>query len=341
MIYHFVLNPMSGKSLKKAKKNVEAMTEKIRQACQKRQLSYRIYYTTSVGDATEYVRSMINTTKDRQRFICVGGDGTINEIVNSAPSLPNIEFGVIPNGSGNDFVRNFTNNELFSDIDAQIDGETMALDLIKWNDSYCVNMINIGFDCSVVKEASRLKKFKFISPGLSYMFGVFVAIFKKYGTKMKLIFDDGEVIDTTLLLTAIANGRFCGGGFNSNPEALLDDGIMDLAIIKKVSRFTFMGLIGAYKKGTYLSNKKAQKYITYKRVSHFKMEFEGPIPVCVDGEIKGAKTIDFSVERRALNFVIPKGCSIKWCSNDDHEAISQADSVADTNATTDATEENQ
>ncbi|MBP3308888.1 MAG: YegS/Rv2252/BmrU family lipid kinase [Clostridia bacterium] len=339
MIYHFVLNPMSGKSLKAAKKTVEEMTEKIRKACQKRQLSYRIYYTTSVGDATEYVRSMINTTQDRQRFICVGGDGTINEIVNSAPSLPNIEFGVIPNGSGNDFVRNFTNTELFSDIDAQIDGAPMALDLIKWNDSYCVNMINIGFDCSVVKEASRLKRFKFISPGLSYLFGVFIAVFKKYGTKMKLIFDDGEVIDTTLLLTAIANGRFCGGGFNSNPEALLDDGIIDLAIIKKVSRFTFMGLLGAYKKGTYLSNKRAQKYITYKRVSHFKMEFDGPIPICVDGEIKGAKTIDFSVERKALNFVIPKGSGIRYSneadSEDANEAVADAKDtqVADVNET--------
>ena len=69
MIYHFVLNPMSGKSLKKAKKSVEAITNKIRNACQSRKLNYRIYYTTSVGDATEYVRSMIKTSinsKNRQ-----------------------------------------------------------------------------------------------------------------------------------------------------------------------------------------------------------------------------------------------------------------------------------
>ena len=316
MIYHFVLNPMSGKNAKKAKKNVEAMTEKIRSACQKRQLSYRIYYTTSVGDATEYVRSMINTTKDRQRFICVGGDGTINEIVNSAPQLPNIEFGVIPNGSGNDFVRNFTNTELFCDIDAQIDGETYPIDLIKYNDSYCVNMANIGFDCSVVKEAARLKKFKFVSPSLSYLFGVFVALFKRYGTNMKLIFDDGEVIEANLLLTAIANGRYCGGGFNSNPEALLDDGLIDIAIIKRVSRPTFMSLIGMYKKGTYLASEKAMRYITYKRVPHFRMEFDGPIAVCIDGEIKGAKTIDFSVEKRVLNFVIPKGSEIRYKSQE-------------------------
>lgn len=316
MVYHFILNPMSGKNLKKAKKSVKATTDKIRSACQKRQLSYRIYYTTSVGDATEYVTSMVNSSQDRQRFICVGGDGTINEIVNSAPASPNVEFGVIPHGSGNDFVKNFTHTELFADIDAQIDGEPVSLDLIKCNDMYCANMINIGFDCSVVKEANRLKKMKLVTPGLSYIGGVIVALFKKYGTKMRLIFDDGDIIDSTLLLTAIGNGKFCGGGFDAAPEALLNDGLMDIAIIKKVSRLTFIGLVGSYKKGTYLTNKKAQKYIKYKRVSHFKMEFNDPIPICIDGEIKGAKNVEFSVVRNAFNFVIPKGCSMRFSSEE-------------------------
>lgn len=314
MIYHFILNPMSGKNLKKAQKSVKAMTNKIRSACQKRQLSYRIYYTTSVGDATEYVRSMVGSTQDRQRFICVGGDGTINEMVNSAPSNPNVEFGVIPHGSGNDFVRNFTNTELFHNIEAQLDGETISLDLIKCNDVYCANMINIGFDCSVVKEAARLKRYKLSTHGMSYIFGVVVALFKKYGTKMKLVFDDGEVVDSNLLLTAIGNGRYCGGGFNALPEALLDDGLIDLIMIKKISRFTFIGLVGSYKKGTYLSNEKAMRYITYKRVPHFRMEFEAPIPICVDGEIKGAKTIDFSIVKNGFNFVIPRGCNIRYKS---------------------------
>ena len=312
MIYHFILNPMSGKNLKKAQKAVSEMTEKIRNACQKRCLSYRIYYTTDVGDATSYVSAMVKSTQDRQRFICVGGDGTINEIVNSAPCCENVEFGVIPHGSGNDFVRNFENKDLFYDIDAQIDGDTVSLDLIKVNDYYCANMVNIGFDCSVVKEASRLKKMKLTTPGLSYIGGVVVALFKKYGTKMKLIFDDGEVIDSELLLTAIANGKYCGGGFKAVPEAVLDDGLIDIAIIKKISRLTFIGLVGSYKKGTYLSNKKAMQYITYKKIPHFRMEFEEPIPICIDGEIKGAKTIDFSVVKNGFNFVIPKGSSIKY-----------------------------
>ncbi|MBR2931037.1 MAG: YegS/Rv2252/BmrU family lipid kinase [Clostridia bacterium] len=305
MIYHFIMNPKSGRHRKQ--KNLESL---IKEACSKRAADYRIYYTTCPNDATEYVKSMIRISDERQRFICVGGDGTINEVVSSAPGNLNVEFGVIPYGSGNDFVKNFTNTELFSDIEAQLDGDTVTLDLIKVNDYYCVNMVNIGFDCNVVKESDNLKKSKIIPSGATYIVGLIIAFFKKFGTPMKLVFDDGEVIDRELTLTAIGNGRFCGGGFKALPLADLQDGLFDMCIIEKVSRATFISLVSSYKAGTYLEKKGIEKYLTYKRVSHFKMEFEQAIPICIDGEIKGARTIDFSIMRNGFNFVVPKGSEL-------------------------------
>ena len=307
MIFHFILNPKSGTSPKQVK-----LEQEIKEACSRRQLNYHIYYTTGVNDATEYVKSMIRISQERQRFICVGGDGTINEIANSAPCNPDVEFGVIPSGSGNDFVRNFSNGKLFNSVDAQLDGEPIALDLIKCNEHYCVNMVNIGFDCAVVKEADKLKRNKWVAPGFSYILGVVVVLFKKFGTKMKVIFDDGEVIEKELTLTAIGNGKFCGGGFMAAPRAILNDGLLDVCAINKISRLNFISLVGSYKKGTYLDNSRAMKYIRHRRVPHFKMEFDAPIPICIDGEIKGAKTIDFQVIRNAFNFVVPKGSDLKY-----------------------------
>lgn len=307
MIYHFILNPKSGRS-----RRLQNVEDAIKAACRSRQLSYHIYYTTMVGDATEYVRAMIRHAPDeRQRFICIGGDGTINEIVNSAPSHPNAEFGVIPNGSGNDFVRNFTEPKLFTSIEAQIDGDTVPLDLIRCNDYYCVNMVNIGFDCAVVKESAKFKRFKWISPGFSYILGVISGLFHRFGTRMRLIFDDGETVDSVLTLTAIGNGGYCGGGFRSCPQALLDDGLMDVVVIRKLSRLSFISLVGSYKKGTYVTKRRAQKYILTRQVPHFRMEFDAPQPICIDGEIKGARTIDFSIVKNGFNFVIPKGCTMK------------------------------
>lgn len=306
MIYHFILNPRSGRSRKN--KNIEAY---IKKACRKREIDYHIYYTTCPGDATEYVKSMVRISQEKQRFICLGGDGTLCEIVNSAPCNPNVEFGVIPSGSGNDFIRNFTNTGKFQSILAQLDGETLSLDLIKCNDFYCVNMINIGFDCAVVKEADRVKKWKFIPPGLSYIIGVFIVLVKKFGTKMKHCYDSGEVIEQEFTLTTIANGRFCGGGFMSNPAAELNDGFMDVCAIKKVTRSTFLSLLSCYKKGKHLGKKRASKYFNYTKERHFKIEFDAPVPICIDGEIKGAKTVELELVKNGFNFVVPKGCGVR------------------------------
>ncbi len=313
MIYHFILNPKSGRSRKQIK-----MEEHIKSACAKRQLNYHIYYTTCVKDATEYVKSMISISSERQRFICVGGDGTINEIVNSAPCNSNVELGVIPGGSGNDFVRNFSSHRLFSDIDAQIDGTPRSLDLIRCNDTYCVNMINIGFDCAVAKKANEIKsKYKFASPSIAYIIGVIIGFFQKFGTHMKITYDNGDVIEKELTLTAIGNGKFCGGGFMSAPTATLDDGKMDICAINKISRFTFITLVGQYKAGTFLANKKIMNYIEYRQESHFKMEFDSPIPICIDGEITSAQTIDFEVIPNGFNFVLPKGCEFRFKNKKD------------------------
>ena len=306
MIYHFILNPKSGR-----KRKHRHFEETIKESCRERHLNYHIYYTTCPGDATEYVASMVRNAQERQRFICIGGDGTINEIVNSAPCNDNVEFGVIPSGSGNDFVRNFTNKRLFEDINAQIDGGTMSVDLIRCNDTYCVNMVNIGFDCAVAKEQQKLKKKWFIPASFSYIAGVAVVFLRKIGTKMRIIHDDGTVVEQLFTLTAIGNGRFCGGGFCALPSAKLDDGLMDVCAIDKVSLPKFFTLVGSYKKGTHLESKRALKVITHKQVNHFKMEFEEPVPICIDGEIKGAKSMEFTVVPNGVNFVLPKGCEYK------------------------------
>ena len=309
MIFHFILNPKSGRSPQQKK-----MEGEIVEACLKRQLSYRIYYTTKPRDSINYIQNILREYPDeRHRFICAGGEGTINEIAKSAPGNDMVEFGVIPSGSGNDFVRNFTNRKAFQDIDAQIDGEAHSYDLIKCNDDYCVNMVNIGFDCSVVIEANKFRKFKFISPGISYMLGVVVGFFfRKLRTRMKIIFDDGKIIDEDLVLTAIGNGKFCGGGFQCCPLASLKDGLLDICIIKKVTRPTFLQLVGSYKAGTFLVKKNAQKFFRYIRTNHFRMEFENEQSVCIDGELTSARSVDFTVIPGGFNFVLPKGVEISY-----------------------------
>jgi tetratricopeptide (TPR) repeat protein len=91
--------------------------------------------------------------------------------------------------------------------------------------------------------------------------GVVVGFFfKKLGTDMKIIFDDGQIIEKPLTLTAIANGMFCGGGFKAAPLARLNDGLLDICSIDKVSKTSFIQLVGSYKAGTYLENEKGEDH---------------------------------------------------------------------------------
>jgi diacylglycerol kinase family enzyme len=129
---------------------------------------------------------------------------------------------------------------------------------------------------------------------------------------MKIILEDGTIINDALSLTAIGNGKFCGGGFQSCPLASLTDGLLDITIIKKVSRLNFIQLIGCYKDGTFLVKKNSQKFFKYIRTNHFKMEFDNEQPICIDGEIFHAKTVDFEVIPGGFNFVVPKGSELLY-----------------------------
>ena len=115
-----------------------------------------------------------------------------------------------------------------------------------------------------------------------------------------------------LMLTAIGNGQYCGGGFDSAPRALLTDGLMDICMIRKLSRPSFIRLVKSYKAGTFLHNAHAMKYITYRQTPHFLMEFASKISICIDGEISEASSIDFSVIKNGFRFVIPKGSEMRY-----------------------------
>ena len=135
---------------------------------------------------------------------------------------------------------------------------------------------------------------------------------------MKLIYDDGTVVEKKFTLTAIGNGKFCGGGFRSAPKALMTDGLLDICAINKVSRCTFLSLVGSYKKGTFINKPRASRVFSYSQASHFKMEFDSPEPICIDGEIKGAKTVEFSAIKNGFNFVVPKGSKLLYYTETDN-----------------------
>ncbi len=300
MKHHFIINPAAGKGA-----FVSSLSEKIRVAAEARGVNYEIYITKAPADAVGFVENRLASDEGRHRFYACGGDGTLGEVVNGAPTSRRAEFALIPIGTGNDFCRNFDDRAAFFDIERQLVGDPMPIDLIRYNDRYCVNMLNIGFDCNVVERTVKFKKSRLIPSGMAYSVGVASTLLHKMTTDMHIELEDGEIIERPLLLMSVANGRFYGGGFRSNPRAVLNDGLFDVNIIEKVSRPTFLSLISSYKAGTHLET--AAKYITYRQSKSLRMHFPQETPLCVDGEIEHITELTATILPSATSFVVPAG----------------------------------
>lgn len=222
MNHIFIVNPAERNG-----KNVNKLTKGINSAFSNSDDSYSIYFTKSKGDATEYVRNLPDT---HIRVYACGGDGTLNEVVNGAYGKHNIEVGIVPIGTGNDFVRNFENSAAFLDIDKQIFGQSKSIDLIKINDTFSINVCNVGID-SIIANNVNVHKSRFVPRKLAYVFLLVYSFIKLQKINLKVYTDNIESIGGDLLLCAIGNGQYYGGGFKALSEASLSDGMLDIITV--------------------------------------------------------------------------------------------------------------
>ncbi len=304
MKHIFIINPAAGKGAYQ-----KELKLRIEKAALEKKADCEIYETKAACDAERFVREycFANTGEELCFYAC-GGDGTLNEVLNGAAGFEFARVGVVPVGTGNDFVKNFRDGKCFFDISAQLDGSEVLVDAMKIGDRYAVNMINMGFDCAVVETVAKIKRRAFIPSGLAYIAGVIVEFVKMPCTRMKKIVIDGEALsEKELQLCAFAGGAFYGGGFHNAPLARLDDGLIDICYVRKVSRLQFIRMIGSYKNGTYLSNKSVMKVANYHNCRNAHIDFESERSVCIDGEITKMRELDIEIVPGAFRFILPKG----------------------------------
>lgn len=261
------------------------------------------YVTAGVGDAERFVYEICRE-REETHFVVYGGDGTINEAANGiirAGAGNRTLLSVVPAGTGNDFVRTFPEKGCVTTIDAmryRFFADTEGEELL--GDRYAMNIINFGFDSRVVKKTGFYKS---IFPGsAAYIAGVADTLFRKIGENWRVVLTDAdggrEEYDGIFTLALAANCRYYGGGFRSAPLADPTDGLIDFVAVKKVSRMTFVKLVGDYKKGTHVdpvTGQPLEKFascMVYKKCRSIKIS--GISDLCADGEITGAGLIEIT-----------------------------------------------
>lgn len=311
MKYYFLINPAAGK-----KTDVEALKKEIENAASDTGSEAVIYVTKSIGDAERFVRSTLEADPEEELcFVACGGDGTFNEVLNGCMGSSNAICSVYPIGTGNDFVRNFHDNIDFHDIRSLFRGEVIRCDTIEYSGvidgefqvRYCGNMFNIGFDCNVVDKTAELKTKPLLSGSLAYLAGVASTLIKKKGADLRVEADGQVLCDGPILLTSIANGSYCGGGVMSNPYAELQDGMIDISVIRDLGRLRFISLFPKYQKGTHLELDSVKDIITNLKVQEVMITpRNGSMRLCVDGEIYSTGGVLMRIQPEAFRLLVPE-----------------------------------
>ena len=297
MTHLFIINPAAG-----SRDRTKQYSEIIHKIFGERGLTHRIEVSAAPGECCRIAREAAETGENYRIYAC-GGDGTLNEVASGAAGFENVAVTVFSGGSGNDFVKLFSEPKAFFDLERLLDAEEASFDLIRCNDDISLNICSVGLDARIGTDVANYKRIPLLSGFRAYAVSTLVNVFRgisdHYITEI-----NGEVIDKEQTLICICNGRFYGGGFNPVPEADPTDGLLDVLLIEKVSILKVAQVIGKYKAGRYAELPKLVRHIKTDRLV---IRCDGPTSINLDGELRVSDTVNIRIADEKLRFFYPKG----------------------------------
>ncbi len=266
---------------------------------------------------TEKKEQAISITVDAVRqgfrkFIVVGGDGTLNEIVNglflqNEAAVEEFTIAMIPVGTGNDWCRTFHIPFTYAEaIQVIANGRKFIQDVgcvTYFSDNlpherYFVNIAGMGYDAEVARK-TNLSKDKGKGGPFSYLISMFTSLLYYKFTKVSLRVDNEEYSGKTFSLS-VGICKYNGGGMKQLPDAIPDDGLFDLTLIKKIGKFTVITQIKNLYDGSFISHPKIKTF----RGSSISVESEPAVLLEVDGESMGHSPFNFRILPRSLNVIV-------------------------------------
>lgn len=248
----FIVNPNAGGG--KGKLYGETLESELKT----RGISAEVKYTTGVGDAIKLAGYLKPGTT---HVIAVGGDGTVNEVVNGIQDS-DVTFGLIPCGTGNDFMKMIGMSSSVHDALDQIlkfDDRAVDVGFVKTNNTqrFFINNIGIGFDAVVAEKANKIK---FLGI-LSYIYSVVTTLVTYKEPKIVLRTNE-EDFHIDLFLMTFGNGTHAGGIFKLTPHAKVDDGLFHATVISGVKKMRVFDIFPKVIKGTHLSEPEISSFTT-------------------------------------------------------------------------------
>jgi diacylglycerol kinase (ATP) len=233
--------------------------------------------------------------------VAVGGDGTLSQVLQGI-ATSNVSLALVPAGTGNDFARTLgigTSSERA--IQALAGGQRVAVDLGRWTcgerHGVFLNVAGCGFDAMVAERINT--GFRRLHGQTAYLAAVLntLAKFQPVGLTLEI---DGQRLESVATLCAVANAQSYGGGLRIAPTALINDGLLDVILVERLSTFEFLRSFPQLIKGQHLTHPKVRHF----RGKHIRIA-HSHTPFLVDGELVPGGAVDITVMPRALSMVVP------------------------------------
>ena len=305
----FFINPVAGKRDASAE-----LVPRIQAAARQLQLPQpQIVVTQYAGQAREAARRYAASGTPVALYAC-GGDGTLNELVQGAAGSANVAVGCVPCGSGNDYVRNFgaAGQAPFLDFAAQLQAQPCRVDLLQTSLGIGIDICAAGLDAQVAYGIPKFRRLPGCGGTAAYTLSILQAMLSRFGHKLRVAID-GKEYTGTYMMAAICNGGYYGGGYQAAPYAAMDDGLLDIVLVKPISRIQVAGILAKYKAGRHMQDADTivpefRSFMTFYRARSVEMQVldNRPIIATIDGECAPVMELTAEVLPSALNVLLPR-----------------------------------
>ncbi|MEW8973888.1 MAG: diacylglycerol kinase family protein [Tissierellaceae bacterium] len=281
----FIVNPMAGGG------RARSLEPLITKTMEEYKIEYDLVFTSREGDGAKLAEESCCN-----RVIAVGGDGTVNEVAKGLLKRGYGVMGIIPSGTGNDLSRSLgIPLDPLKAIEFVINGKTRFIDVGVANGNYFLNIASFGFDAEVVINSHRFKRL--YRGKIAYILGIILTLikFKKREITLEI---DGKEYRESLILLAIGNGKYYGGGMKILPDSNLDDGYLHLCLIKDASNLLLLILFPTIFSGKHL---RYSRYVNIFKAKNVKIRSNSLEIFNIDGEIiHGENEIIFNISDHKL-----------------------------------------
>ncbi|HEY32948.1 MAG TPA: diacylglycerol kinase family lipid kinase [Dehalococcoidia bacterium] len=296
-----IVNPVAGAGRTRKK------WPQIRDLLKSIGLNFEHDFTEAPRHAVELAKSAVQ--KGYETVVSVGGDGTINEVVNGlhdSGTLQDVSLGIISTGTGSDYIRTIGIPRRYEDACKRLlEPNKVLVDLgvVEYKDNgqmaerLFVNFAGLGFDAEVVRATTL--KYKALGGLPAYLLGLLTTLLC-YRNREITLKVDGEVVSKKVCATVMSNGKYGGGSMFVAPDADLTDGYFDVLTIGDLSKPDLLWSLPRIYKGTHLTHPK----VTMQRGREVEIESSQTLLIQADGELLGEAPARFRVIPAALNVLV-------------------------------------